>query len=68
MLSGSGHSLDTHPVSFFNCFGDSTEPVGFSIPKFGLCVDINDVLDTPRGYAKFFTHITKLSRESKMAL
>lgn len=41
MLSGSGHCLDTHLILFFNCFGDSTEPVDFPILKFGLCVDIN---------------------------
>lgn len=67
MLSGSGHCLDTHPILFFNCFGDSTEPVDFPILKFDLCVDINDAPDTPRGYAKVFTHIIKPSRENKMA-
>lgn len=65
MLHDSSHCIDTNPVLFFTCFGDSTKPVDFPVPKFSLCFDINDVPNTPGGYVKVFTHITELSRENK---
>lgn len=65
MLHDSGHCIDTNPVLFFTCFGDSTKPVDFPVPKFSLCFDINDVPNTLGGYVKVFTHITELSRENK---